>query len=266
MNCVLAVCLVLAVAARAARPTAEGSLVECLASGAGEVAAPGSEEWSAAVTLNNAWYSTSPTNQPAAVVLPSTSEEVAQAIKCCREHGARVTARGGSHGNGGEAAAAAASLHGLRLPHGAASALPAPPAPRRPYAGVGVMPGFVTLDLRRMDTVRVAADGSRAVLGGGARLGHVYHEIASATNGTKGFPAGAWCAALGHRWARATLCTCHMRRSHAFTLSLLPARHAPVAQHGHRRGWPHPGGRYRRAAERVRPLVQPPALRRGGGC
>lgn len=84
----------------------DASLLGCLARGAGEVAEPGSTAWLKAVHLENSWFDER--EPPAAVVLPSSAQEVAEAVKCAREHGVRVTARCGSHGNGGESRTLAA--------------------------------------------------------------------------------------------------------------------------------------------------------------
>lgn len=85
----------------AAMPSAGAGLAECLARGAGEVAERGSDAWNKAVQLQNSWFDDESSKGPAAVVLPSSAQEVAQAIKCAKEHGVGVTARCGSHGNAG---------------------------------------------------------------------------------------------------------------------------------------------------------------------
>lgn len=55
-----------------------------------------------------------------------------------------------------------------------------------------MQPGVVSIDLRRMDSVEVIADGSRMSVGGGVRLGHLYREVVEQTNGAKTLPAGSW--------------------------------------------------------------------------
>lgn len=197
-----ALCLLLALLARG---SAGGGLRECLEEGAGEVAARGSEEWDKAVQPANTWADgTEP--PPAFVVLPANARETAWAINCSRKYEARVVARCGGHGEAGArlrrrrrawqpactcrhrpCGLRSASLQRLRL-----QLTPAMPLPAPHIAGAAAQPGAVLLDLRRMDTVRVAPDGSRAFVGGGARLGQVYHAIYTATNGTKAYNAGSW--------------------------------------------------------------------------
>lgn len=88
----------------AAMPSEAHLLGKCLARGAGELAEPASDAWKKAVRLQNSWFDTQSLSEPpAAVVLPSTAQEVSHVIMCAREHGVRVTARCGSHGNAGAA-------------------------------------------------------------------------------------------------------------------------------------------------------------------
>ena len=80
-------------------PAVRAGLAQCLAEGAGELAERDGSAWEDAVTLQNNWRDEGPA--PAAVVLPSSTAEVSRAIKCANEHGVRVTARCGSHGQAG---------------------------------------------------------------------------------------------------------------------------------------------------------------------
>ena len=117
-------CLLLVLAA-SAMPS-EAGLADCLAEcGAGQVAAPGSDAWNKAVNLQNSWFS----EAPAAVVLPSSAQEVAQAIKCARERGLGVTARCGSHGNAGAGAPEPCGCRRPPPPHAAGRAAATRPSP-----------------------------------------------------------------------------------------------------------------------------------------
>jgi hypothetical protein len=102
------------------------------------------------------------TTSAAAVAQPSSVEQVAAAVKCLAAAGVAAVPRSGGHS----------------------------------YEGYSVLRDAVTIDLRALNSVAVAADGATAVVGGGARLGELYYEVSAKTGGAKG-AVGGTCPPVG---------------------------------------------------------------------
>ena len=101
----------------------------------GSVLLPGDEGWDGAVLMWNAMVA----KEPAVVVQPTSARDVAAAIEFAREHGLRLSVKGGGHN----------------------------------IAGTAIAEGGLTLDMSRMREVSVDVDAKLAQVGPGCQLGDV---------------------------------------------------------------------------------------------
>ncbi|XP_051129294.1 berberine bridge enzyme-like D-2, partial [Andrographis paniculata] len=117
-------------------------------------------------SIQNLRFAGAAVPKPAAIVLPASTAEVADSVRCCRKEGFEIRVRSGGHSYEGSS-----------------------------YVSGGAAP-FVVVDLMRLDRVHVDVAAATAWVQGGATLGQVYYAITEASGGALGFSAGS-CPTVG---------------------------------------------------------------------
>lgn len=97
-----------------------------------------------------------------AVAYPANEDQVAAAVLCAAEAGIKPVARSGGHS----------------------------------YMGYSVLSDGLTIDLNRMNSTQLAADGNTATVQAGSRLGQLYYWVDALSNGTKA-AVGGTCPTVG---------------------------------------------------------------------
>jgi len=105
--------------------------------------------------------------KPSAIVTPTSESQIAETVKCAYRYGLELRTRSGGH-----------DYEGMS------------------YVSDDIEHPFVVIDLQRLRSIDVDAEGRTAWVQAGATVGEVYYNVFNKTNGNAGFSAGI-CPTLG---------------------------------------------------------------------